>query len=573
MNDVTLRFLSEYGDLVTIVSNKTERGAILSATYETSRRGGVTSARFVLPKGTDVPLYSSMNVMLTEDNAPLALFDIDGNPNNRGTDGRVEVACLGLCERLKKVFLTKNITDASLKTACLNIAADAATVGITVTSAHIGLPTNVVISALEIEDLSLFDFIEALITYANGAAEEDTYSWYIDTSKNLCIVDASTLPDETLYEGYAFQSPSVETSHADQANTIIIWRKTQDGESEEYVGKYVDEASVANYGAKEKRIDLDYYASNADCERIAHGVLSRYALPARTITVSSIPGIISNGKCRLFLRPVLAWTRLFAGESKGSLDLSHSSGVLFTDDATSLVGRYSTKCALNAGAYGYLGIPVDPIILLPQRVRLMIKGTAGARATIVLVDKNGDAAETPVMFTGDWMSLIILLDDTVRNKQMFSMRNETRLHPLTEKEKLSMLTNEEDSVVEALGEVFATGDDAGVFEEVVGGEFDYALFNTEDDDMEDYAIYAPIRGSITTLSEVRLYWITQSCNIWIDYVDCKARHWHTEEAYANKITYELRGDRFIAASAEFGDSLRTAQDEFNELWTIIRRKK
>lgn len=571
MSRITLRILSEYGNLIAALTNGAERSAVLGLTFEEQRRGGTTSAVFYLKEGSDVPLYTGTNVLIQEDGIDLAMFDIDGNPDNRGTEGRIEVRCTGLCERLKKIYITSIISGQNLKAACLSMTALASTVGVIIDADHIALPTDVSITTLELKDSTVYDFIETLITYANGSALQDKYAWKIDTEKRLVIYDATTLEETTLYEGYGFQSPSPEVSHSDQVNTIRLWRKMAADSDVEFVGVYTDDASIDRYGAYEKKIELSYYATDADCAKIAAGILARSSSPSRTISVSSLLNKVSTGPYRLFMKPMLTWERLYAGEDKESLDLSHTSGTVFSDDAVSMVGRFSTKCVLNAGAYGYVSLPITPAILLPKKARFFFKGTEGAQFRVILVDEDGDTTESVVRLSGDWQQLTLVLDDTARAKFALWMKSDKRLHPISYDVAPSVIAAVEDDGAEDLEGIFTDYADGSVFDNGLSGSFEYAVC-MPDEEGEQRTIYMLSRGAITSLAEIRIEWITPSITFWVDYMDCLVKQWQVEPIYVNRVTYELRNDSFLA-SAEFGDEARTATDEITDLWSIIRSSK
>lgn len=567
MSEITLVVKSEYDDVVAVITNGTRSGEVLSLSYEEQRRGGPVSAIFYLKEGSNVPLYTGMNIVIQKDSVPIAGFDVDGNPNNRGADGTIEVNCIGVCERLKKVYITQTLSDVSLKAACLTLIAKAASVGITIDESLIQLPTDQFISSLELEDETLYDFIETLVTYANGTELTDGFTWTIDTDKRLVIYDTDTLPEHTMYEGYGFQSPTSEANHSAQINTINMWRKALDG-SDEYVGVFVDDASVDQYGIFEKKIELDYYASTEDCALIASGIFARTARPARTISVTSLLDRVTLGTYRLFLRPKLCWMRLYAGEDKDTLDLTHSGGVAYTDDQTSLIGKLSTKCTLGAVVSGYASLAIDPPILVPKRVRFFLKGTAGATMSILLVDKDGDTA--PISFTldGKWMQLSLVFDDTERSSFALYLVSAIRKHDIAETDAPYLLSAEEDPEdLEPLAEIFADGTEAGVLDETSTGLFPYAL--TLNDGANARTLYLISRSSIASLAEIRFYWTYPSCEIWLDYVDCQVKQWQMERIRANRVTYALKNDTLVA-SAEFGDESKTATDELTDLWSVIR---
>lgn len=572
MSDVTLIVKSEYGDTVAVITNGTNRGAIVGIEYEEERMGGVTSATFCLAEGSDVPLYTGMNVLLQVDGNPMALFDVDGNPDNRGAAGVVEVKCKGLSERLKKVMATGIFEGISLKAACLALAPAASTAGIVIDEADIALPSDVTVGELDAEGENLYDLIETLLTYANGAGSVDKYAWKIDPNKHLVIYNVSLIPVTTMYEGYGFQSPDPEVSNSDMVNRIELWRKASSGDVSEYVDTYSDAASIDKYGLFETRIDLDYYAATADCALIAGGILARHAKPSRTITLSSLPGITGFGDHRLFLRPMNVWQALYAGENKSVLELSHASGTHLSDDTTSLIGRFSTKCELNPGAFGYIALPVFPAVILPQRVRLFIKGTVGAECRIILVDVDGDTAQAVMNCDGTWKQLTIPLDDSRRTKYALTLRSSTRLHDISEEEAPEVFIDGLASDDDEYENIFSSDAEASVFDLAEATATDYTVELNNEEDGEHYALFMPARGSITTLAEIRFQWITTGVSIWIDYVDCVASQWQAETIGVSKVKAKLEHDSFIS-EVEFGDGVRTAADELTDVWSVLRGKR
>lgn len=570
MSDITLIAKSEYGDTVAVITNSTNGGAILNLSYEEERMGGIVAATFYLREGNDVPLYTGMNILLQENGDPIALFDVDGNPDNRGKNGQVEVTCKGMSARLKKACITTVLEGVSVKAACLSLAAIALEAGITIATENIALPDDVIIDELELKDENLFDLINTLITYANGTSEEDSLAWKIDTNRSLVIYDTAAIPLTALYEGHGFQSPEPEVSHADQVNSIKLWRKTIDGTASEYVATYTDPESIDKYGLFETRIELDYYVSTTDCALIARGILLRYARPARTLSVSSMPGRGGFGPHRLFLRPMKVWGMVYAGENKDVLDLSHTSGTVITDELSSMIGRYSTKCTLNMGAFGYIGFPVSPAIILPQRVRFFIKGADGAHLRIILVDRDGDTAQAVITCDNTWQKITIALDDLRRTKYALTMRSPTRLHDLALIECPQACMDGEDPDGDAFDGIFSDEGESTIYDGSVNEAFDYTV--AMNDETEDRALFMPARGSIASLAEIRFQWITTGVAFCIDYIDCLAKQWQAETIGVSSIKVRLDRDEFLS-DVEFGDGIRTAADELTDLWSVLRSKR
>lgn len=568
MKEISVKVVGEYGDPVAVLVNGTNRGALLSLTYEKQRLGGELSASFFLREGHDVPLYTGMLIVIYSEITPVAVFEVEGNPEQRGTEGQVEVKCKGLAERLKNVILTDTLSSISLKAACLHFATEAAEVGVVITEENIALPDDVLISEIEIDGTTLFDFLSSLILYANGSSSSDTLCWSINVDKELIIEDTGEEILETFYEGYDFQSPASDVSNADQLNTLHFWRENETTGDQEYVDTYIDEDSADQYGVFGKRIELKYYATNGDCARMAAGIFARHANPARTITVSSVQADLPFGSYRLAFQPVFVWNRLYAGENKDSLDLARSSGVSFTDDATSVVGLFSTKCSLNSTASGYVSIPVDPIIILPKRVRFFMKGTAGAKCILTLVDKYGDSVSAELTCTGEWTQFTLFVRDTRREAYAMHMKHPTRLHSINETEA-PYVPYASESAESGNDDIFHTGPETAIAREEINRAFDYAIVMPEEVSGEDRGLYALVRYSVTSISEIRLQWVTPSCEIWLDHVDCYVQQWSMESVPLNKAKYALVNDELIG-EVEFGDESKTAAEEITELWSVVR---
>lgn len=568
MKEISVKVVGEYGDTVAVLVNGTNRGALLELSYEKQRLGGELSATFFLREGHDVPLYTGMLIVVYSEIIPVGVFEIEGNPEQRGTEGKVEIKCKGLAERLKNVILTDTLSSISLKDACLHFATEAAEVGIVVSEGNIALPDDVLISEVEIDGTTLFDFLSSLILYANGSSASDTLCWRINVDKELVIEDTGEEVLETFYEGYDFQSPTSEVSNSDQLNTLHFWRENETTGDQEYVDTFVDEDSADRYGVFGKRIELKYYATNADCARMAAGIFARHANPSRTITVSSVQNNLPFGLYRLAFQPVFVWNRLYAGEDKDALDLARSSGVSFENDATSMVGLYSTKCTLNATASGYVSIPIDPIIILPKRVRFFMKGTPGAKVLLTLVDKYGDTVSAELTFTGEWTQFVMFIRDTRREAYAVHMKNPYRLHPISEEEAPYVPFSAESDEA-GNDDVFMSGPETAIAREEINRGFDYAIFMPEEGSGEDRALYMLTRYSVTSISEIRIQWETPSCEVWIDHVDCYVQQWSMESVPLNKAKYALVNDELIG-EVEFGDEAKTAAEEITELWSVIR---
>jgi hypothetical protein len=301
---------------------------------------------------------------------------------------------------------------------------------------------------------------------------------------------------------------------------------------------------------------------------MAAGIFARHANPSRTITVSSVQNNLPFGVYRLAFQPVFMWNRLYAGEDKDALDLACSSGVSFENDATSMVGLYSTKCTLNSTASGYVSIPVDPIIVLPKRVRFFMKGTPGAKVLLTLVDKYGDTVSAELTFTGEWTQFVMFIRDTRRAAYAIHMKNPYRLNSISEEEAPYVPFSAE-SDEEGNDDVFMPGPETAIAREEINRAFDYSLFMPEEVSGEDRALYMLTRYSVTSISEIRIQWETPSCEVWLDHVDCYVQQWSMESVPLNKTKYALVNDELIG-EVEFGDEAKTAAEEITELWSVIR---
>jgi len=533
MTPLSLAIKNDSGELVTTLSIGTERGALLALTFEMERMGGVVNAEFSVAEGLDVPFFMGNPVTVIANGEEVLGFDIKSPPDNRGKDGLVLVECAGYCERLKNVVLTTTLTSVSLTDAALSLATLAGTVGITIDSAHLSLPAHV-ISSMEYEDATLFDVMSDLIDFANGASGVDAYAWEITVDRYLRVYDTRDIASNAYYEGFHFQSPEIDTSFDEMINTIKLWRKTSTGSDEEYVGTYEDAGSIDLYGVYEERIDLDYYASNADCAVLASGILARAALPQRRVTVSSMPVALRAETpglpfCTysLFYCPRLVWKRLFSGTDEGVFDLSFASGTTVSTSPVSLIGKTSVKCELSSSAAGYISLPFDPAILMPRKIRIYAKAVAGTQMIITLVDSNGDGIAYPVTFDGAWMRLSINYETSV-SEATIAMKRDT-------------------------------------------DETDYALALLRDTDETNYAATLLNRNFIASLKEIRFHWVTASVDIYLGYIDVLSRRWEREDLPLNRAKYQLANDT-VLAEAEFGGKRATTTDELTEMWTAIRRR-
>lgn len=569
MSRFSLLIKSEYGDQVALVTSGTEQGAIAQLTMEHSILGGAQSLKFYLKQGCDIPLYAGMNVYLQLDGSLLWGFDIDGSPFNRGTDGQVEVNCLGFAERLKKGYVTTSLANVTVEEALLSVASEVAATGLSLSLVHSELPTDH-LTLLEVEDQTLYDFIDTLVTYANGAVGVDKYTWIVDVDKAIKIIDTSLVPLTSYYEGFDFQAPRDDVNRTDQVNVIHLWHTTETN-AKEFVATFTDQPSIDQFGRLEKRIELDYSIVYADAYRLCKGIFSRYATPARTVAISSLIGVPSYGTHRLFLKPILSWTRLYAGEDKGALDLSHSTGVTFSDDESSLIGRYSTKAVLNASGFGYISLPVTPAILIPKKVRLFLKGSVAAKLRVVLVDKDGDSVEASLICDGSWMQFTIAINDVERNRYAVYLKSPDKLHDMGTFDIATVYMRKEDAGAEGQFGLFSRTNSGTIFDTALQAEYDYAV-GLKDKEGEWRDVYLSTRDSISSLAAVQIHFDTPTATYWLDHVDCFVKQWQTEELPYSKASLSVVNNELLA-SAQFGNGERTTSDELTELWAVLRSKK
>jgi len=533
MNPLSLVIKNETGDIVTTLSVGTERGALLALSFEMERMGGVVNAEFNIAEGLDVPFFIGNPVTVVYNGEDILGFDVKNPPDNRGKDGLVLVECSGYCERLKRAVSSTTFTGATLTAALTSLATLAASVGITIDAAHLTLPATT-ITSMEYEDTAIYDIVDDIVDMANGSAGEDVYAWDITVDRYLRVYDTRSIAVQAMYEGFHYQAPEIDTAFDDMVNVLKLWRKLSTGSGKEYVDTYEDAESQDTYGVYEERLDLDYYASNADCAVLASGVLARTAQPQRRVTVNSIPVELSAaspgllfGTYALFYSPKMIWKRLFSGTDEGVFDLSFASGTTVSVSPASLIGRTSVKCALSAAASGYAALHFDPSILLPRTIRIYAKAPAGTQMILGLIDNNGDGLSYPVTFDGDWMRLSV---------------------------------NYETSVAECALALKRDSD-----------ETNYVVAMRRDTDETDYAITLLNRNFIAALSEIRFHWVTPSVDIYVDYIDVISKRWEREDVPLNRAKYLLENNA-LTAEAEFGGKRSTTTDELTEMWTTIRRR-
>jgi hypothetical protein len=521
MTKTRVELLSKNGTPYFIISSDSVIGSCMGVTISQEKRGGITEISLLLLEGYVAQFFPNVIMRIVVDSSIIAIADIPDVPPMKGSDGTIEIVGYGLSKRLRSVTVQDTITATTLKAAILRLSELSLSVGIIIDSAKIAIPTSIIISNLEINSKTAFDVIELYITIANNSVGEDVFSWSVDNDSYLIINDLRSLEEETIFEGYQFNSPKITNSSSDIINSIVLYRLSNTTELSEYVDTYQDVESIAMYGLCEQKKSLNFYASDADCGALANGIIAENAYPLKTITASNVTGIQSWSKKRLMLSPFYRYQEVFNGDSIESLNTAASSNTTYELDDDAVIGANSIKCSVSQYSNGYAEAVLSEFLFNLNEVRLWLKASEITRIAVTLVSRLGEEFAFSFLIGTEW-SLYRLNIQEISSQWV--------------KAALYMGEN--------------------------------ALYFPVDS-AHDYALYFIRRTIAQDLSAIRIGFEAKESHVWLDRIDCLTTQWDAAELYPSKIKTEIINGA-LTSTINYGSTKRTSENEMTEIWKALR---
>lgn len=393
-----IRIISDTGEVVSLLSSDTRQGSILNTTIVAEKIGGLKEFTFTLDRKTDVPLFNSMICEIYLEGSKkftgytLTVPTVESNNPELFIEGR------GFYFKLEEKFITQTFTSTTIEAAIAAI--NLTGTGVKYNASKID--ANVSLTNIEFKDKSIENILTSFLKIANQDFNTTEYIWGVDEEMELYFYPIPEEPKASLFEGFQFQTPSVDVID-EVINTVDAWRtKTGAPGETEFVATYIDSGSIDRNAPRARKLIFPDFANASDIQNIADAIIQRNLDPKKRIKISNLNiGVLDFGKYNISIKPEEYFSVINEADSLDGWDLSGAPNMPVTvSDEQVLTGRASLKFEPNASAQGNFA-----------RYTLPIKLNAPLLLRVYVYFLN-DPSDISVIFSDSFSSSITITPDS-----------------------------------------------------------------------------------------------------------------------------------------------------------------
>jgi hypothetical protein len=425
---VSVKIFSPTNDLLGIISDTDETGAILDFEVTDLEFGGVDTFTFKVQKDLDIPITENAECYFYVEGTLWFIGYVIDVPQKDQEELFLEIKGNGFHHRLKDKVINVTYTGQTLLAIVQNVGSTylGADVNVFYDAGKLTLPS---ISGIDIQfkDKSLFEVFNTLAQIANYDWDNDKYRWYVDNDKELVYDNVSDTIDKNYFEGYDYQAPEVVQESSEIINKILAYRtQSATPKATEYVATYQNTESQGKYGIREKKIVFPDYADSTTISNMSQDILDRNADPQLKITLDNL--IVDTPlEYRRFAisnkRNPVHWFLAAECDTLTGWDIGGISVTTFSVSTDRvLTGRRALKFVTAAGSSGEFVVYTLPNILyFPILVRVYIYwDTTAIPVTFVTIDKADAEVDWSLeQITDEWAILTFRIGSDVQIRDLY----------------------------------------------------------------------------------------------------------------------------------------------------------
>jgi len=289
---IEARLMSITGEEVYRIIGNTERGAILSCTFEWEKIGGLRNFEMNINKNNDVPLFNGMrfdfyfrdDTFLT--NTKIFSGYSELTPVKESNSNIMIISGKGYYWKLENKILNQDFSSVTIQEVIEYL--DLTDLDIQLSIDYFSTPTGTY--SFDFKDKNYIQVLDTLLMIANKEYATTQYIWLINEKRELCFYPLPSTGEnvnQKFFEGFDFQAPEVSYDN-EIINKVLIYRPTlADSKQTELVGTFEDTASQDINGIHDKKIMIGDYVDNNAAEDFADAVLSEYSMPKKLIAINN----------------------------------------------------------------------------------------------------------------------------------------------------------------------------------------------------------------------------------------------------------------------------------------------
>lgn len=291
-NTLEIRIISATDEEIYRVSGDTKLGAVLSASFNWDKIGGLREFELNLPRNYNIPLGIGSRIeFYFRDEIFLQTRKIYTGyvtelPSSSTEELVVTLSGKGYYWKLENKTLTTSYAATSIENIIL--AMDYTGLDLDLSAFDVADATYT-ITEISFEDKTYIQVLDRLLQIANAAYSTTQFIWGVNEDRGIYFSSLPSTGTEVrskLFEGYQFQAPEVEIGD-EVINRVTAYRATKaDPKQTELVAVYDNLESQARNGVINQKIVSDDYVDTVEIARIADGILEEYAEPKLRITAS-----------------------------------------------------------------------------------------------------------------------------------------------------------------------------------------------------------------------------------------------------------------------------------------------
>ncbi len=348
-----IRMVSLTGQIIQAIRNNDRSGDILKCTVEEIKNGGVNSIIFSVDRQTNIPTFPGMIVEVYKDGEIFAIGYSDTIPKPQSTQPELEISCLGFFHKLKFNTVNKLYSGKTLSEIIADLETDLNAVDIFYNAGNISLP-NITVTDLTFDDKTLLEVVETILQIANVDYNNAQYRWFIDNDRILNFELISNTPERSMFEGFNYQSPEVETEEKEIVNKTLAYRTNSLNTKElEFVDVFEDTDSQGQYGVRDKKVVYPDSMDTTTLGDFCTGILEKNKDPQTKVLIENLEGVnYPFSFYKLSDRIDTYWQLLSECDSFENWDTSAAVNTTVTlSEEKVLTGRKSIKCATKDGSF------------------------------------------------------------------------------------------------------------------------------------------------------------------------------------------------------------------------------
>ncbi len=524
---ISVKIYSQTGELVASYYSNTQNNSDLIVDLFVEKIGNLKSFSFQLSNNIIDPLFTGMECRFYVDGVHWYSGYADIIPEQDSTGASIDITGLGYVEKLKTKSITKSYTAQTLDYIIKDIGSTYldADLNVLYDVAKIVSPSISNIT-IEFKDKKLYEVFESLLSIANYDYQNTQYRFWVDKDKYFTFGAVDSTPKQSLFEGFHYQNPEVETVADKIINQILMFRTKQTSEKEvEYIATYKDDDSISNFGLKEEKIVFSDYIDTNSTADLANDIIERFKNPLTKLKIRDMEASskLALGFYTLTNKRSTGFKNVNKLESLTGWDVSHllnTTASISTDKV--LTNRTALKLVTASGcANDYMEYILPTIMYFPTEFRLYVyKKQVASKLTIKLFDTFGNTKSLQVGYNNE---------------------------PIDEWIKYTV--NIEMSFGDGLLEVNKDSSNSGLL-----------LVNKDASNQGHIGVRFLLQAGIFNLTKIQI--IIDSNNsktIYIDQMDTKLNNYTSRKIMLEQVKYSLGNARTL--EAVFGDKIESLVDE------------